>query len=66
MDGVKTWLSSQAAQVFDTNVQIRIPVTTNGSIPAMTTLRGGLSMDVFLYLMFFLLVLLTAYRKLLF
>jgi hypothetical protein len=40
MEGVKMWLSSQAADFFDTGIQTLFPDTTNASIPAVTTLRS--------------------------
>jgi hypothetical protein len=39
MEGVKTWLSSQAADFFDTVIQNLLP-DTSSSIPAVTTLRS--------------------------
>jgi hypothetical protein len=32
MEGVKTWLSSQAADFFDTGIKTYSPVTTSASI----------------------------------
>jgi hypothetical protein len=50
MEGVKTWLSSQAADFFDTGEQKFISDTRNASIPAMTKLKSSISMYVsFLY-----------------
>jgi hypothetical protein len=42
MEGVKTWLSSQAYKNLFTD-------TTSASVPAVTTLRSSLSISVFLY-----------------
>jgi hypothetical protein len=47
MEGVKTWLSSQAADCFDTGYKYLLPDTTSASIPAVTMLRSSLSMYVF-------------------
>jgi transposase len=44
MDGVKLWLSSQAADLFDTDIQTLIPRFDSVSISAVTTLRCSLSM----------------------
>jgi hypothetical protein len=38
MEGVETWLSSQAADFFDTGIQKLIP-DTSASIPAVTALE---------------------------
>jgi hypothetical protein len=67
MEDVKTWLSSQAADFFDTDIQKLIPDTTGASVPVVTTLRSSLSMYIFfVYSIFFsLLVLLTTHRRLL-
>jgi hypothetical protein len=67
MEGVKTWLSSQAEDSFDTGIQNLLPDKTSASIPAVTTLRSSVSMYLFfVYNTFFsLLVFLTAHRKLL-
>jgi hypothetical protein len=46
--GVKTWLSSQAAYLLYTGIQIFIPRTTSASVLAVTMLRNSLSM----YLLF--------------
>jgi hypothetical protein len=35
-NGVKTWLSSQAADFFDTGIKKLFPYTTRASIPAKT------------------------------
>jgi hypothetical protein len=52
---VKTWLSSQAADLFDTGIQNLLPYTTNASVPAVTRLRSGLSMYIlFVYIILFL------------
>jgi hypothetical protein len=48
MKGVKMWLSSEAADFYDTDIQNLFPYTTNASIPAVTALRSSLSMHVFL------------------
>jgi hypothetical protein len=67
--GVKTWLSSQAAGFFNTGIQILFPNTTSASVSAVTALGSSLSMYVFfVYNKYFssLLVLLTAYRRLVF
>jgi hypothetical protein len=50
MEGVKTWLNSQAADSFDTRVQNLFPDTASALILAVTTLRSNLSMYVFLYI----------------
>jgi hypothetical protein len=47
MEGVKTWLSSQVANVFDTGIKNLFPDATSASIPAVTTLRSSSSMYVF-------------------
>jgi hypothetical protein len=68
MEGIKTWLSSQAADFYDTGIQKIIPDATSASIPAVTMLRISLSMQVFFIcnnIFFSLLVLLTPHRKLL-
>jgi hypothetical protein len=44
MEGVKTWLSSQVAALFDTRKQTLIPREERDSVPAMTTFRSSLSM----------------------
>jgi hypothetical protein len=49
MEGVKTWLSSQAYWNL-------LPDTTSASIPAVTTLRSSLNMYVFLYIIKFFLI----------
>jgi hypothetical protein len=67
-EGAKTWLSSEAADVFDKGIQKLIPwYEEKCSIPAVTMLRSSLSTYVFLwYIIFFsLLVLVTAHWKLL-
>jgi hypothetical protein len=46
MEGVETWLSSQAADFFDTGIQNLIPGYEKASIPAVTTLRSSLNMYV--------------------
>jgi hypothetical protein len=68
MEGIKTWLSSQTADIFATGIQNLFSDMTNASIPAVTTLRSSFTM----YLCFVcnnifssLFVLLTAHRKLL-
>jgi hypothetical protein len=48
MEGVKTWLSSQVANFFDTGIQKLNPDMTSASLLAVTTLRSSLSMYVFL------------------
>jgi hypothetical protein len=45
MEGVKTWLSSQAACLFDSYKNV-FPVTINASVLAVTTLRSSLSMYI--------------------
>jgi hypothetical protein len=48
MEGAKTWLSSLAADFFDTGIQEQILFpNTSASIPAVTTLRGSSGMYVF-------------------
>jgi histone-lysine N-methyltransferase SETMAR len=66
-EGVKTWLSSQAADFFDIAHKNLFPDTSSASIPAVTTLRSSLHMYIFLYIIIFfsLLVLLTAHWRLL-
>jgi hypothetical protein len=55
MEGVKTWLSSQATDFFHTGIQKLIPHMTCARNPAVTTLGSILSMYVFLvYNNFFL------------
>jgi hypothetical protein len=49
MEGVEMWLSSQAADFFDTGIQKLIPWYESASIPVVTTLRSSLSMYVCLY-----------------
>jgi hypothetical protein len=41
MEGVKTWLSSQAADFFDTGIQKLIPQYDKCLNPAVTTLRSS-------------------------
>jgi hypothetical protein len=36
MEGVKTWLSSQAVDFFDTGLE-RLPDMTSASVPVVTT-----------------------------
>jgi hypothetical protein len=49
MESAKTWLSSQAADFYDTNIKKLIsPHMINASVAAMNTLRSSLS----LYLIF--------------
>jgi hypothetical protein len=43
MEGVKTWLSKQAAEFFDTGIQEFLP-NTSASIPTETPLRISLNM----------------------
>jgi hypothetical protein len=65
MKGVKTWLSSQSADIFDTGIKERIPRLTSASVLEVTTLRSSLSMHVFFVhnkFIFSLLVSLTAHR----
>jgi hypothetical protein len=63
MEGVKTWLSSQAADLFDTGIQNLFPNMTYASVPEVTTLGSGIN---FMYITFFsLLVLLTDHQILL-
>jgi hypothetical protein len=47
MEGVKTWLSSQAADFFHTGIQNLFPDITSASIPVVITFRSSLSMYVF-------------------
>jgi hypothetical protein len=47
MKGVKTWLSSQAADFFVTGTKNLFPDTTSASIPALITFRSSLSIYVF-------------------
>jgi hypothetical protein len=42
MEGVKTWLSLQAADFFDTGIQNLFP-DMSASIPAVTTSRSSLN-----------------------
>jgi hypothetical protein len=44
MDDVETWLSPQAADFFDTGIQILIP---RFSVPMVTMPRSSLSMYIF-------------------
>jgi hypothetical protein len=53
MEGVKKWLSSQAADFFDTNL---FPNTASASVPVVTTLRSNLSVDVIFVYNFFSLI----------
>jgi hypothetical protein len=54
MEGVKTWLSSQMADFFDSGIQSLFPDMISASITAVTTLRSSLSMYVcFVYNDFF-------------
>jgi histone-lysine N-methyltransferase SETMAR len=46
MEGVKTWLSSQAADIFDTGIQNLFP-DTGASVPTVTMLRSSLTMYAF-------------------
>jgi hypothetical protein len=46
MEGVKTWLSSQVADFFDTGMQKPIP-DTSASILVVTMLRSSLGVYVF-------------------
>jgi hypothetical protein len=39
MEGVKTWLSSQAADVFDKDIKNLFPDTPSASIPAVKYAR---------------------------
>jgi hypothetical protein len=67
-EGVKTWLSSRAADFWQAYKNL-FPHMTSASIPTVTTLRSSLSMDIFLvnnkFLFLSLPVLLTAHRRLL-
>jgi hypothetical protein len=55
MEALKTWLSSQVTDFFDTGIQNVFSDITSASIPAVTTLRCSLSMYVvFVYNIFFL------------
>jgi hypothetical protein len=47
MEGVKTWFSSQTADVFDTGIQNLIPQCDKFLNLGIETLRSGLSMYVF-------------------
>jgi hypothetical protein len=47
LEGVTTWLHSQAADFFDTGKQKLISHMTSASIPAVTMLRSSLSMYIF-------------------
>jgi hypothetical protein len=42
MEGLKTWLGSQAAGLFGTGIQ-KLPVKTSASVPVVTTLRCNIS-----------------------
>jgi hypothetical protein len=53
MESVKTWLSSQVTDFFDTGMQKLVPNMTSASILAVTSLRSSLSMFVFLYKIIF-------------
>jgi hypothetical protein len=46
-EGVKTWLSSQAADFYDTGIQNLFPDTTSASIPEVTMLRSSLGAYTF-------------------
>jgi hypothetical protein len=48
MEGVKTWLSSQVADVFDSGIQSLFLDRISASITAMTTVRSSLNVYVFL------------------
>jgi hypothetical protein len=68
MEGVKTWLRSRAADLFDiVNTYKNLFPNTSASIPVATTFRSSLCMYVFFVYneFFFLTVLLTAHRRLL-
>jgi hypothetical protein len=55
MEGVKSWLCSQAADFTNTGIQKTLfSDTTTASIPVVTMLRNNLSIYVFLYIIFFL------------
>jgi transposase len=41
MEGVKTWLSSQAANFFDASLKNLFPDMTSSSIPAVIVLRSS-------------------------
>jgi hypothetical protein len=56
MEGVKTWLSSQAADFFDTGIQNLFPDATNASIPAVTMLTNSFSMYAFLSVTIFVII----------
>jgi histone-lysine N-methyltransferase SETMAR len=43
IEGVNMWLSSKAADFFETGIQNLFPDMTSASIPAVTTLRSSLS-----------------------
>jgi hypothetical protein len=47
MEGVKTWLSSQAVDFFDTGVQKLVLDITSATVPSVTSLRSSLSMYIF-------------------
>jgi hypothetical protein len=68
MEGVKTWLSSQAADFFDIGIQELIPQYNKYLIPVVTMLRSSLSVYVFFVfnkIFLSLLVLLRAHWRLL-
>jgi hypothetical protein len=48
MEGVKTWLSAQVADFFDTGIQKLFLDTISASIKVVTTWRSSLSMYIFL------------------
>jgi hypothetical protein len=54
IEGAKMWLSSQAADFFDTGLQILFPETTCALILTVTMLRSSLSMyiRIFVYIFF--------------
>jgi hypothetical protein len=64
MEGIKMWVNSQAAYFSDTSIQkLNSPIRPSASIPAVTTLKSGLSTYFFLYNVFFsFFVLLTAHH----
>jgi hypothetical protein len=66
MEGVQTWLSSQAAEFLTQAYKKLFPDNTSTSIPAVTMLRSSLSMHAFFIYNNFLslLILLAVHRRL--
>jgi hypothetical protein len=52
MEGVETWLSSQAADFFETGIQKLFPIMTNASSSVVSMLRSNLSMYIFFVYVF--------------